>query len=66
MNQNNPFSGKNSVFVKRPQRTKEKKKVEGQLPKNTSAMRRCPQSQEEGKQKRKTPKQKEGGVKSTT
>ena len=35
MNQNNPFSGGNSAFVKRPQKTKRNKKVEGQLPKNT-------------------------------
>ena len=47
------FQGKNSVFVKRPEKTKKNKKVEGELPQNSRAMRRSPQSQEEGEQKRK-------------
>ena len=53
--------GENGVFVK-----KKKEGFEGQLPKNTRAGLRCPQSQEECEEKRKTLKQKEGGLKRST
>ena len=44
MNQNSPFCrGKNSVFVER-QKKNQKKGVKANCPKNTCAMRRCPQS----------------------
>ena len=61
------FQGEKQCFRRKtPKPPKKIKKVEGQLPKNTCAMRRCPQSQEECEQKRKTPKEKQGDVKRTT
>ena len=63
MNQNNPSSGgKNNVFPP----TKKNEGLKANCPKTHVQCGRCPQSQEECEQKKKTPKQKEGGVKRTT
>ena len=55
------FQGEKQCFCKKtPKNKKIIRRVEGQLPKNTRAMRRYPHSQEECEQKRKHPKKKRG------